>query len=94
MVRDEGSHNFLVRGMKWPSDVHDPKDAILTGEGEIISLSSNADCCDVEGLLTTLQAHQEMPEFGVQHSVEDSVAYDIMQRNLKYKNRRHELLLL
>ena len=66
----------------------------MTDEGEIISLSSNADYCDKEGLLTTLQAHQEMLEFGLQYSVEDPVAYDIMQRNLKYKNGRYELPLL
>ena len=94
MVNDEDSYNFLVRGMKWPSDVQDLEDEILTDEGEIISLSSNADYCDKEGLLTTLQAHQEMLEFGLQYFVEDPVAYDIMQRNLKYKNGRYELPLL
>ena len=43
MVNDEDSNNFLVRRMKWPSDVQDLEDTILTDEGEIISLSSNAD---------------------------------------------------
>ena len=94
MVNDEDSHNFLVHGMKWPSDVQDLEDAILTDEGKIISLSSNADYRDKEGLFTTLQAHQEMLEFGLQYSVEELVAYDIMQRNLKYKNGRYELPLL
>ena len=63
MVSDEGSHNFLVYGIEWPSDVQDLEDAILTDEGEIISLSGSADHCDKEEWLTTLQAHQEMLEF-------------------------------
>ena len=53
--------------MKWPLDVQDLEDTILTDEGEIISLSSNADYCNKERLLTTLQAHQEMLEFGLQY---------------------------
>ena len=88
MVRDEGSQNFLVCRMIWPSDVQDLEAAILTNEGEIISLSGNADYCDKDGLLTTFQAHQEMLEFGLQYSVEKPVTYDIMQCSLKYKNGR------
>ena len=94
MISDEDSHNFLVRGKKWPLDVQDLEDAMLTDEGEIISLSSNADYCNKEGLLTTLQAYQKMLEYGLQCSVEVPVANVIMQRNLKYKNGRYELPLL
>ena len=67
---------------------------MLTDKGEIISLSSNADYCDKEGLLTTLQAYKKMLEYGLQCSVEVPVANVIMQRNLKYKNGRYELPLL
>ena len=53
MVSDKGSNNFLVRGIKWPSDVQDLQDAILTDESEIFSLSGNADYCSKDGLLTS-----------------------------------------
>ena len=90
----ESATNFLIRGLKWPIDVQELDDMILTDEGEMFSSHPGTDFCDKEALLKMLQDQHEILEFGLHYSLEDPIAYDIMTRHLKYVDGHFQLPLL
>ena len=60
----------------------------------MFSPNSDPDLYDKEGFMKLLHDHHEMRELGLKYSMEDSIAYDVMVRNLTYKNGHYQLLLL
>ena len=86
--------NFLVRELKWPSDVEELQNVIVTNEGETFPVSANADLYDKEEFMKMLLAHQEMLKFGLQYSMQDPIAYDIMRRRLCREDGHYVLPLV
>ena len=90
----ENATNFLIRGLKWSSDVQPLEDIILTDEGEMFSTHFGTDFCDKENLIKALQDYKQILEFGFRYSLEVVIAYDTITRNLRYVNGHYQLSLL
>ena len=83
-----------MRDLTLPSDTHDLEDIILTDEGETFSSNSNFGFCNKDGLLKMLRDRREMLKFGLNYSIEDPIAYDVMLRRLEHVDGRYQLPLL
>ena len=61
----ENASNFLIRDLKWASEVQPLKDIILTyDEGEMFSIHLGTDFCDKESLIKAFQDYIQILEFG------------------------------
>ena len=83
--------NFLL-GLVWPSDVSAFYNIVLTNGSEMFSASFDPDFFMPEKVfMKLLRNHQEMLEFSLKYSIEDSIAYNIMIRNHDYVKGHYQL---
>ena len=77
------SSNFLVCGHEWPAERKEIENVIVPDEGEDF-FGKNSELGDKEEMIIALLYHKVILEFGCMYSLEDSIAYDIMTRQLQY----------
>ena len=60
----------------------------------MFSPNSDPDLYDKEGFMKLLHDHHEIRELGLKYSMEDSIAYNVMVRNLTDENGHYQLPML
>ena len=55
---DEISSNFLVRGFKWPPDMQELENMLITNKGEFFPTNPTTDLGDKEDILKILKSHR------------------------------------
>ena len=71
------------------------EELLVNDRGEFWSRDQveNTDFVDMENLLTWLQSHKEVSEFGMKYSREDVMAYDFMKRNIEFVDGHYQMPL-
>ena len=87
------SSNFFVCGHEWPTERKEIEKLIVTDEGEVF-FDKISELVDKEDLINVLLHHKAILEFSCMYSLEDSIAYDIMTRQLQYVDGHYQLRLL